>query len=242
MTGSDESGHDRHAGDEDAGPGPGSDPPDDADGAGPGPDYEAHGGAPEGSESDEVADAEILDAADVSAAVDDVFADEDPLALALNQRDEYLDSLRRLQAEFENYKKRVVKQQADQVARAAVSLLEKVLPVLDTLDLATQHLGDAESADGRALLAVTSQLHDVLAKEGLERIDPLGEPFDPTAHEAVGHLPAEEAPAGADPGDREDAAAEGLPASAEPVVGQVMRPGYRWRGAVVRPAMVMVRG
>ncbi|HEY5097433.1 MAG TPA: nucleotide exchange factor GrpE [Acidimicrobiales bacterium] len=189
-----------------------------------------------------MADAEILDAADVSAAVDDVFADDDPLALALNQRDEYLDSLRRLQAEFENYKKRVVKQQADQVARAAVSLVEKVLPVLDTLDLATQHLGDAESADGRALLAVTSQLHDVLAKEGLERIDPLGEQFDPTAHEAVGHLPAEEAPTGVDPGDREGGAGGALPASSEPVVGQVMRPGYRWRGAVVRPAMVMVRG
>src|SRR5450755_2474734 len=99
MTGRDESGHDRDAGDQGAGPA------DDADGAGPGPDYEAHGGAPEGSESDEVADAEILDAAEVSAAVDDVFADDDPLALALNQRDEYLDSLRRLQAEFEDYKK-----------------------------------------------------------------------------------------------------------------------------------------
>ncbi len=91
----------------------------------------------------------------------------------------------------------MVKQQTDQVARAAVSLVEKVLPVLDTLDLATQHLGDAESADGRALLAVSSQLHDVLAKEGLERIDPLGEEFDPNAHEAVGHLAAaEEAPRG----------------------------------------------
>src|SRR6266852_3166479 len=88
---------------------PGSQPPEDTE---LGPDYEAHGGAPEGSESDEVADAEIIDAADVSAAVDDVFADDDPLALALNQRDEYLDSLRRLQAEFENYKKRVVKQQS----------------------------------------------------------------------------------------------------------------------------------
>ena len=242
MTGMDESGHGRSSGDPDADPGSGSVPADDADGVGPGPDYEAHGGAPEGSESDEVADAEILDAADVSSAVDDVFADDDPVALALNQRDEYLDSLRRLQAEFENYKKRVVKQQADQAARAAVSLVEKVLPVLDTLDLATQHLGEADSADGRALVAVTSQLHDVLAKEGLERIDPLGEQFDPTAHEAVGHLPAEDAPTGADAGDRDGAADAGLPASSEPVVGQVMRPGYRWRGAVVRPAMVMVRG
>jgi molecular chaperone GrpE len=228
MTGIDQP---RGEGDPEAGDGSGSRPVDGNGESDLGPDYEAHGGAPEGSESDEVSDAEILDAADVSAAVDEVFADDDPLALALNQRDEYLDSLRRLQAEFENYKKRVAKQQSDQVARAALSLVDKVLPVLDTLDLATLHLGDAESADGRALVAVSGQLHDVLAKEGLERIDPLGEPFDPNAHEAVGHLPAEE-PDG-------DAEAD---SSGEPVVGQVMRAGYRWRGSVVRPAMVMVRG
>ncbi len=240
MTGIDKPDDDGDPRDPGAGDGPGSHPvegsagPEDLDENGLGPDYEAHGGAPEGSESDEVVDAEILDAADVSAAVDEAFADDDPLSLALNQRDEYLDSLRRLQAEFENYKKRVMKQQSDQVARAAVSLVEKVLPVLDTLDLATQHLGDAESADGRALVAVASQLHDTLAKEGLERIDPLGEEFDPNAHEAVGHLPAEEA---GDAGP--DAGAGG---SGEPVVGQVMRAGYRWRGTVVRPAMVMVRG
>jgi molecular chaperone GrpE len=229
-------GNDQSDGSEDsatpgAGVPPGSGSPDDADELGP--DYEAHGGVSDDDESDEVAEGEILDAADVSAAVDEVFADDDPLALALNQRDEYLDSLRRLQAEFENYKKRVVKQQSDQMARAAVSLVEKVLPVLDTLDLATQHLGDAESPDGRALVAAASQLQDVLAKEGLERIDPLGEEFDPNAHEAVGHLPAEEPEAGAAGTDA---------TSGEPVVGQVMRAGYRWRGTVVRPAMVMVRG
>ena len=116
-------------------------------------------------------------------------ADADPLDAALAQRDEYLDSLRRLQAEFENYKKRVAKQQTDQVARAAVSLVDKLLPVLDALDLATDHVGDAESDEAKALVAASSQLRDVLAKEGLERIDPIGEEFDPNAHEAVGHLP-----------------------------------------------------
>ncbi|HUY66249.1 MAG TPA: nucleotide exchange factor GrpE [Acidimicrobiales bacterium] len=166
--------------------------------------------------------------------------DADPLVAAQDQRDEYLDSLRRLQAEFENYKKRVAKQQQDQVARAAVSLVEKVLPVMDALDLATAHLGDTESPDGRALVAVSNQLRDVLAKEGLERIDPLGEEFDPNAHEAVGHLPADE-PSPAD-GDDPDPAPQGDPAPGEPVVAQVMRAGYRWRGTVVRPAMVTVRG
>jgi molecular chaperone GrpE len=199
-------------------------------------------GSDEDDESDEVVDAEVLDdevldEADVSAAVDEAFADDDPLALALNQRDEYLDSLRRLQAEFENYRKRVAKQQADQVARAALSLVDKVLPVLDTLDLATQHVGDADSADGRALVAVANQLREVLTKEGLERIDPIGEVFDPNAHEAVGHLPADETDDVDGPEGSEVTGAGG-----EPVVGQVMRAGYRWRGSVVRPAMVMVRG
>ena len=158
---------------------------------------------------------------------------------ALAQRDEYLDSLRRLQAEFENYKKRVVKQQADQSARAAVSLVEKILPVLDTLDLAIDHV-DPGSADGKALEAVSSQLRDVLTKEGLERISPIGDRFDPTAHEAVGHLPAEEDP-GAGGGDGE-AEGGGSGGGGEPVVAQVMRAGYRWKGSMLRPAMVMVQG
>ncbi|MGB7051078.1 MAG: nucleotide exchange factor GrpE, partial [Acidimicrobiales bacterium] len=73
----------------------------------------------------------------------------------------------------------------------------------------------------------------VLAKEGLERIDPLGEVFDPNAHEAVGHVPADEEESADDDGDGP------VP---KPVVAQVMRPGYRWKGAVLRPAMVTVRG
>ena len=153
------------------------------------------------------------------------------------ERDEYLRALQRTQADFENYRKRIQRMQEEQSARAASALVTKLLPVLDTLDLATDHLGDPGSADGRALLAVASQLHDVLAKEGLERVDPVGEPFDPNAHEAVGQLPAEDpvVPGG-------DGSARGGATPGEPVVGQVMRPGYRWRGTVVRPAMVMVRG
>jgi len=186
---------------------------------------------------DEVVDAELLDdplagdtpldgsdGADTDGA-DDV-AVADPLEAALSQRDEYLDSLRRLQAEFENYKKRVLKQQTEQVARAAAGLVDKLLPVLDALDLATDHVGDADSAEANALVAASGLLQGVLAKEGLERINPLGEEFDPNAHEAVGQVPA--------PPDAEPTA------SGEPRVAQVMRAGYRWHGTVVRPAMVMV--
>ncbi len=186
----------------------------------------------------DVVDADVVDADVVDADVveGEVVGDGeagaaplDPVAQAVAERDEYLDALRRLQADFENDRKRVVKQQADEAGRGAQNLVDKLLPVLDTLDQAATHLGDPDSDDARALLAVSSQLNDVLAKAGLERVDPAGQPFDPNAHEAVGHLPA-------DPGAAGAAEAEG------PVVGQVMRAGYRWKGNVVRPAMVMVRG
>jgi molecular chaperone GrpE len=225
MTGSNESGQPDVAWDSEADEASGSHGAQGAEGAERGSDYGEESG------DDDVVEGEVLNAEDVGEFVGQG-VDDDPVAVALNQRDEYLDSLRRLQADFENYKKRVAKQQADQVARAAVSLVDKILPVLDTLDLAIEHLADAESADGRSLVAASSQLRDVLVKEGLERLDPIGEVFDPNSHEAVGHLPAEE------PADGETV----VDSSGEPVVGQVMRAGYRWRGAVVRPAMVMVRG
>ena len=154
-----------------------------------------------------------------------IVVDEDPVAAARAERDEYLDALRRLQAEFENYRKRVSKQQVEQVERAAVALVDKLLPVLDVLDLAAEHLGDGDSDEGKALVQASALLNDVLAKEGLERVDPVGDPFDPNAHEAVGNVPADE-----DESDEQG-----------PTVAQVMRPGYRWRGTVVRPAMVLVR-
>jgi molecular chaperone GrpE len=224
MNGIDEPGRPGAAWGPEANGGPGPRSAAGAEGAEPGSDHLP------GDGEDDVVEAEVVDDGGIEGVVEEMATGLDPLATALVQRDEYLDSLRRLQAEFENYKKRVAKQQTDQVARAAVSLVEKILPVLDTLDLATQHLGDPGSADGRALVAVTSQLQDVLSKEGLERLDPVGEAFDPNDHEAVGQLPAEES-------DGHEGAAAG-----EPVVGQVMRAGYRWRGTVVRPAMVMVRG
>ncbi|HEY6622812.1 MAG: nucleotide exchange factor GrpE [Acidimicrobiales bacterium] len=187
---------------------------DPADGSGVSAERTAFDGTgPEGPGTDDAGVAEVI------------VVDDDPIAAARAERDEYLDALRRLQAEFENYRKRVSKQQVEQVQRAAVSLVDKLLPVLDVLDLAAEHLGDGDSEEGKALVQASALLNDVLAKEGLERVDPVGDPFDPNTHEAVGNVPADE-------GESED---EG------PTVAQVMRPGYRWRGTVVRPAMVLVR-
>lgn len=141
---------------------------------------------------------------------------EADLEVLLRERDEYLDGLRRVQAEFENYRKRVLKQQADHEQRATESLVATLLPVLDACDAAV-----AQGADG--VDAIAGALHDTLAKQGLVRMEADGAPFDPELHEAVVHEPAED-----------DTAA--------PTVAEVLRTGYEWNGRVLRPAMVKVRG
>jgi len=138
------------------------------------------------------------------------------------ERDEYLDMVRRVQAEFENYKKRILRQQTEHLERAAENLVVKLLPALDTLDLARSH-HDPDTEAGAALAQVASAWNEALAKEGLQKIDPLGQTFDPNEAEAVMHEPADDG-------------------STEHEVVEVLRPGYRWRGRVVRPAMVKVKG
>ena len=155
-------------------------------------------------------------AAEVAEAAEAVEHDIGALAAAEAQRDEYLDSLRRLQADFENYKKRIQRQHADLQERAAEKLVENLLPVLDNFDLALAH-ADVDAG----LEPVYRSLLGTLASAGLERLDPAGQPFDPNEHDAVLH----------EPGD-----------AAEPEVIEVMRAGYRWKGRVLRPAMVKVKG
>ena len=180
------------------------------------------------SDSDVVTEAELVEQ-DIAAAEDTV----------RRERDEYLDMLRRVQADFENYKKRMVRQQTDLLERAAEGLVVRLLPVLDAFDLARTHLEGEGSPESKALLQAASLLSDTLAKEGLERLDDHGAPFDPTRHDAVEHQPAD-ADADADSADDEDAAAAA--AHKGPVVSEVLRPGYRYKGKVIRPAMVKVRG
>jgi molecular chaperone GrpE len=149
----------------------------------------------------------------------------DPREVLARERDEYLLALQRTQADFENYRKRVARLQEEQSARASGQLVEKLLLVLDTLDLAEAHLNESleVSEDGKALRAARAMLTDILSKEGLERVDQPGVPFDPSVHDAVAHAEAEEGQEGA-------------------VVEEVLRAGYRWKGQVLRPAMVRVRG
>ena len=143
-----------------------------------------------------------------------VAEDVDELAKVAAERDEYLDALRHLQADFENFRKRVHKEQASAAERGAEALVRELLPALDAADLARAH------DESGAVQPVVSALADALAKVGLERIDPQGAPFDPEQHEAVMH----------EAGD------------GDPEVVEVLRAGYGWKGRILRPAMVKVKG
>lgn len=139
---------------------------------------------------------------------------ETELQVALRERDELRDIAMRLQADFENYRKRVTQQAADDIDRATGRLAEALLPVLDACEAAFAH-----GADG--VEPVWSALIGALQKQGLEALDLLGKPFDPAVAEAVVHEPGE---------------------GGEPVVAEVLRTGYAWKGRVLRAAMVKVRG
>ena len=113
----------------------------------------------------------------------------DPREVLARERDEYLLALQRTQADFENYRKRIARQQEEQAARASQHLVEKLLPVLDALDLAENHLNESldMSEGAKALRASRAMLMDILSREGLERVDQPEVPFDPSEHDAVAH-------------------------------------------------------
>lgn len=186
---------------------------DDASPAGDGPDGFAArptGGADDG---DPGAGGDDLSGPDgVEMTVEDLVRD---LERVTAERDRYLDASRRIQAEFENYRKAVAKREVEARERANESLVNEILPVLDACD-------GALASGATDVEPVRASLFDALVKQGLDRIDDAEAPFDPERHDAVMHEPAE--------------SAEG------PVVAQVLRAGYSWKGRVVRPAMVKVRG
>jgi molecular chaperone GrpE len=161
-------------------------------------------GEPEGSPTDAAPEEEK------ALTFEDLLAE---LEAVIAQRDEYLALAQAKQAEFENFRKRMMKQQTEEVARAASKLVIALLPVLDAFDYGVAH-GDDSLAPMRA------QLLGALEREGLARLDPTGEAFDPNEHEAVAH----------EPGD-----------GGEPVVAESLRAGYRWQGHLLRPVMVRVR-
>ncbi|MEI8068377.1 MAG: nucleotide exchange factor GrpE [Actinomycetota bacterium] len=132
----------------------------------------------------------------------------------LKERDEFKDIALRVQADFENYRKRAASQMGDELDRALGKLVEQLLPVLDACEAAVAH--GVEGVE-----QVWSSLIGALQKQGLEALDLAGQPFDPALADAVMH----------EEGD-----------GSEPVVLEVLRTGYRWKGRVLRAAMVKVKG
>ena len=143
---------------------------------------------------------------------------EADLARLTGERDEMRALAQQIQADFENFKKQQLRRQTEHLERATEGLLEQLLPVLDSFELALGALGSADDNVRKGVELVYAELLGVLEKAGVERIEAEGQPFDPTEHEAVLH----------EDGD------------GDPVVTDIMRAGYRLKGRVLRPAMVKV--
>ena len=154
------------------------------------------------------------------ARTEDEEAPQDPLAQAQAERDEYLDLAQRTQAEFENYRKRTAQQAAQAGERAKVGLLRELFPVVDNLERALAAAADSEGPLHEGVKLVLADLQGVLAREGVEPLEPKGERFDPTVHEAISTHPQ----AGTEAG----------------LVLEVVEKGYRTRDSVIRPARVVV--
>jgi molecular chaperone GrpE len=135
------------------------------------------------------------------------------------QRDEYLGDLKRLAADFENYRKRAAREQENLVARAHERLMTELLPVLDDLERALEAVGDHEEAKiEEGVRLVEQELRQALAREGLREIEANGT-FDPHVHEALLSQPSD--------GD-------------EGAILDVIQKGYRLGDRVLRPARVVI--
>ena len=136
------------------------------------------------------------------------------------ERDEFLNALQLVKADFDNYRKRVERDRAAERRAAGRDLLVELLPVMDNLDRALAALADADEGIRAGVEMVRDQLAGVLARRGVVEIEALRQPFDPTVHEAVvqSHSPDHE----------------------EGTVVAVIEKGYRHDDTVIRPARVVV--
>ncbi|MGI8426766.1 MAG: nucleotide exchange factor GrpE [Actinomycetota bacterium] len=135
----------------------------------------------------------------------------------------YLDDLQRLKAEFDNYRKRVVKEQTALAETAALPMVARLLGVLDNFGLAVAAAEETKDFEKmlKGIEMVYGELKEVLQAEGIELIEAKGQPFDPHLHEAALEIPGDE--------------------TGELVVAEILRPGYAFKGKVLRPSMVKVR-
>lgn len=150
---------------------------------------------------------------------------DDTIAAAKKEASDATERLVRLQADWDNYRRRTAQERLAEKERAAEKLVLSLLPVLDDMERAIEHAGAAEGNEQLAQFvdgidAVHQKMVDVLHKEGVEVIDPAGEPFEPLSHQAVGRVEDKEA--------------------YDETVAQVYQKGYRMGDKVIRTAMVTV--
>jgi molecular chaperone GrpE len=174
--------------------------------------------------ADEDDDADGADGA--TEALEEVEASDDAIAADLEkaraEAESYLDDLRRLQADFDNYRKRTLREQTARAASASQALVARLLPVLDNFELAVSSAEHSRDFDRmlKGVEMVFGELREVMEGEGLVKIEAEGKPFDPERHEAVIAVEQEDT----EPG----------------MVVDIVRTGYELRGKVLRPAMVKV--
>ena len=171
--------------------------------------------------ADEAPDAVAEAGAAAPAAADGAVIAAD-LDAARAEAESYLDDLRRLQADFDNYRKRTLREQTARAASASQALVARLLPVLDNFELAVSAAEQSRDFDRmlKGVEMVFGELREVLQGEGLVKIEAEGKPFDPERHEAVIAVEQEDT----EPG----------------TVVDIVRAGYELRGKVLRPAMVKV--
>ena len=160
------------------------------------------------------------EAADVT--VEDVPAEEDETAALEAQLQEKNDRILRLQADFENFRRRTAKEKEELAAVITQNLLTDLLPLLDNFERAMAVEQSDVEAFQKGVEMIFTQLREVMEKHGLENVEAEGVPFDPNIHQAVMRV---ENP------DVEDG-----------MITQVLQKGYQAKGRVIRPAMVQVAG
>lgn len=149
---------------------------------------------------------------------------DDAVAHVQRLADENLNRYLRAQADFDNYRRRTIKEKEDLTQYASLKLVGQLLPVLDNFQRALQTGGEgAESGSfAKGVDMIYRQLSQVLEAEGLKPMESVGQPFDPELHQAIMQVESEEYDEG--------------------IVVEVIQPGYMMKDKVIRPAMVKVSG
>jgi molecular chaperone GrpE len=174
------------------------------------------------TESDELKKRTDAEQRSTSSAADHADGD-DPVAGLQADLDRFRDLAMRSQADFENYKRRCAREKEEAIKYANTSLLEKLVSIVDHLELGLEAArvgGGEKSPIYSGMSLVLKQLQDLLAENGLQPIEAVGQKFDPNLHEAIAHEPGDDIPEG--------------------IVIRQTRRGYRFKDRLLRPSAVVV--